>query len=108
MDAEPALPTSETVDPRQQTLLRFFQPRAQAPSSFRPSREALAPRANETALDKDDLLQRQAFMTSAGSANGSETTSPGCNQMDVDMDMDTDQSSDGSNSGSNMGMVGWM
>lgn len=108
MDAEPVFDTSETVDPRQQTLLRFFQPRAQAPSSFRPSREALAPRANETALDKDDLLRRQAFITLAGSASGSETTSPDCNQMDVDMDMDTDQSSDGSNSGPNMGVVGWM
>lgn len=107
MDAEPTLPT-ETIDPRQQTLLRFFQPRAQAASSFRPSREALAPRANETALEQDELLRRQAFMTSAGSSNGSETTSPGCNQMDVEMDMDTDQSSDGSTSASNMGVVGWM
>lgn len=107
MDAEPALPT-ETVDPRQQTLLRFFPPRGQASVSFRPSREALAPRANETALDKDGLLRQQAFMTSAGSASGSETASSGCNQMDVDMDMDTDQSSDGSNAGSNMGVVGWM
>lgn len=106
MDAEPTIST-ETIDPRQQTLLHFFQPRAQAASSFRPSREALAPRANETALDQDDLLRRQAFLTSASSSNGSET-SPGCHQMDVEMDMDTDQSSDGSNSAFNMGVVGWM
>lgn len=107
MDAEPTLPT-ETIDARQQTLLHFFQPRAQAASSFRPSREALAPRANETALDQDDLMRRQAFMISGGSSSGSETTSPGCNQMDVDMDMDTDQSSDGATSASNMGVLGWM
>lgn len=107
MDAESTVSTSEAIDPRQQTLLRFFQPRAQA-TPFRPSREALAPRANETALDQDDLLRRRAFGVSAGSSSETETASSDCNQMDVDMDMDMDQGSDGSNSTPNMGVVGWM
>lgn len=107
MDAEPTHPT-ETIDPRQQTLLRFFQPRDQTAASFRPSREALVPRANETALDQDDLLRQQAFLTSAGSFSGSESTSPGSNQTDVDVDMDMEQSRDGCNSASNLGVVGWM
>jgi hypothetical protein len=110
MDTEPTLPSPETVDPRQQTLLRFFQPRPSAASPFRPSREALAPRANETAVDREDMLRRQAFVNTAGSSSGSETMSPGFNQMDmdIDVDMDTDQSSEGSNSTPNMGVVGWM
>ncbi|KAJ5574368.1 uncharacterized protein N7459_008795 [Penicillium hispanicum] len=112
MDAEPTIPSPETVDPRQQTLLRFFQPRVQTSSPFRPSREALAPRANETALSQDEIIRRQAFkqMNPTGSSSGSETTSLGFNQMDtdVDMDMDTDQSSEGSNPASKIGVMGWM
>ncbi|OKP14823.1 hypothetical protein PENSUB_5887 [Penicillium subrubescens] len=101
MDADPSIPFPETVDPRQQTLLRFFQPRAEAMSPFRPSREALAARANETALDKEEIMRHQAFsqMNMAGSTSGSETTSPGFFQTetDVDMDMDGGESSDSSN-----------
>jgi len=109
MDLEPTLSSPETTDPRQQTLLRFFQPRPQAASPFRPSREALAPRANETAIDRDDMLRRQAFMNTAGSSSGSETISPGIDQtdMDMDIDVDSDQSSEGSNSASNIDVVGW-
>lgn len=56
------------------------------------------------------MLRRQAFVNTAGSSSGSETMSPGFNQMDmdIDVDMDTDQSSEGSNSTPNMGVVGWM
>ncbi|KAJ5103277.1 hypothetical protein N7532_003806 [Penicillium argentinense] len=112
MDSETTFDAStEIVDPRQQTLHRFFQPRAQPAIPFKPSREALAPRANETALDQGAIMQREAFerMNSVGSSNGSETMSPGLNQMDVDMDMDmdTDASSAGSNT-ANMGALGWM
>ncbi|OOQ86729.1 hypothetical protein PEBR_22145 [Penicillium brasilianum] len=101
MDADPSIPSPETIDPRQQTLLRFFQPRAEASSPFRPSREALAARANETAMDQEEVMRRQAFaqMNMAGSTSGSETTSPGFFQTetDVDMDMDGGESSDSSN-----------
>ncbi|KAJ5095814.1 hypothetical protein NUU61_005170 [Penicillium alfredii] len=92
MDSEPTLPPPETVDPRQQTLHRFFQPTPQPSSPFRPSRQALAPRANETGLAQEDLLRRKAFdrMNSVDSSSDSETTSPGCNQPDVDMDVDMD------------------
>lgn len=101
MGAESSIPSPETVDPRQQTLLRFFQPRAEPSSPFRPSREALAARANETALDQEDLMRCQAFaqMNMAGSTSGSEATSSGFFQTetDVDMDMDGGESSDSSN-----------
>jgi hypothetical protein len=101
MDAEPSIPSPETVDPRQQTLLRFFQPRAEALSPFRPSREALAARANETAMDQEEIMRRQAFaqMNVAGSTSGSESTSSGFfrTEADVDMEMDGEESSDGSN-----------
>ncbi|CAI7621064.1 Ribonucleoprotein LSM domain eukaryotic/archaea-type [Penicillium manginii] len=106
MDSEP----TETIDPRQQSLLRFFQPRTQSGPSFKPSREALAPRANETAVGNDDALRREAFerINSVDSACGSETTSPGFNQMDVDMDMDTDESCESSTPGVNIGVTSWM
>lgn len=101
MDTDPSIPSPETVDPRQQTLLRFFQPRTEAMSPFRPSREALAARANETAMDQEEIMRRQAFsqMNMAGSTSGSETTSPSFFQTetDVDMDMDGGESSDSSN-----------
>lgn len=110
MDSEPT-PT-DVIDPRQQTLLRFFQPRTQSASPFKPSREALAPRANETAMCQDDALRYEAFgrNNSVGSTSGSESTSPGFNQMDMDMDMDmnTDETSESSNSAANNGVVRWM
>lgn len=108
MDSEPT--SAETVDPRQQSLLRFFQPRTQPASPFKPSRQALAPRANETAMSQDEIIRREAFerMNSVGSTSGSDIMSPGFNQMDVNMDMDTDESSETSNATANMGAVGWM
>ena len=114
LDVESILPTPETVDPRQQTLLRFFPLRTPSSSPFRPSREALAPRANETALRQEDFMRRRAFeqMQPPGSLSGSETTSLGYNQVDTDMSMDTDmeldtnQSSDASNLISKIGIMG--
>ncbi|OQE46050.1 hypothetical protein PENCOP_c001G02251 [Penicillium coprophilum] len=96
MDSEPTLETPETVDPRQQTLHRFFQQKPQQPPSFRPSRQALAPRANETAFTQEDLLRRQAFNQMSSGDSSSESNSPGSNQMgaDVDMDMDMDSKND--------------
>lgn len=116
MEDASSLPTPETVDPRQQTLLRFFQPRAQQGPSFKPSREALVPRANDIAMNEEDALRLATFeqMKAGNSSCGSETMSNGVNpvgtdmDMDMDMDMDTDESSDGSNAASNMGAVGWM
>lgn len=111
MDSESMLPTPETVDPRQQTLLRFFQPRTQPGSPFRPSRHALAPRANETGMERDDILRCQAFndMNATGSSTESESTSPGFNMdVDMDVDMDTDESSDSSHAASKAGALGWM
>jgi len=108
MDSEPT--SAETVDPRQQSLLRFFQPRTQPASPFKPSRQALAPRANETAMSQDEIIRREAFerMNSVASTSGSDTMSPGFNQMDVNMDMDTDESSEGSNTMASIGAAGWM
>lgn len=109
MEAEEALPTPETVDPRQQTLLRFFQPRPQSTLPFKPSREALAPRANETAIEQDDAARQHSFNQGGSTPDG--IVSDGFNadvDMDMDMDMDTDQSSEGSNFGSKMGLAGWI
>ncbi|KAJ5765430.1 hypothetical protein N7520_004989 [Penicillium odoratum] len=103
-------PETETVDPRQHTLLRFFQPRAQPVPRFKPSREALVPRANETIMSQDEALRRAAFqqMNAGAGSTGSET-STGFNQdMDMNMDMDTDESSEGSNLSPNVGGMAWM
>ncbi|KAJ5774253.1 hypothetical protein N7457_009149 [Penicillium paradoxum] len=96
MDSEPTIETPEAVDPRQQTLHRFFQKTPQQSSSFRPSPQALAPRANETALDQENVLRHQAFNQMSSVDSASESNSPGFNQLDVDMDMDMD-SGDGRN-----------
>jgi hypothetical protein len=93
MDSEPTIEPQE-LDPRQQTLHQFFKaPRPQL--SFRPSREALAPRANETAMVQEDIMRHQAFnqMNPSASSSTSASNSPGYNQTstdgDMDMDMDT-------------------
>ncbi|KAJ5641706.1 hypothetical protein N7490_005706 [Penicillium lividum] len=101
-------PETETIDPRQHTLLRFFQPRTQPVPRFKPSREALVPRANETMMSQDDALRRAAFqqMNAGAGSTGSET-STGFNQ-DIDMDIDTDESSEGSNLSPNVGGMAWM
>ncbi|KAJ5673052.1 hypothetical protein N7507_002179 [Penicillium longicatenatum] len=109
----PAL-SSETIDPRQHTLMRFFKPRTQPTVQFKPSREALVPRANETSMTQDEAQRRAAFqqMTAGAGSTGSETMSTGFNQvgmdMDMDMDMDTDESSEGSNPSPNAGTTAWM
>lgn len=114
MDSEPTLETPEDVDPRQQTLHRFFQQKPQQSSSFRPSRSALAPRANETALAQEDLLRRQAFNQMSSGDSSSESNSPGSNQMgadvDMDMDMDSRNGGDGLDKAPNnwVGGMAWM
>lgn len=115
IEEEQALFTSETVDPRQHSLLRFFQPKTQSTLPFKPSREALAPRANETAMEQAEAVRRQAFeRTNGTSSNGGEPISGTFNRTDaemdtdMDIDMDTDQSSEGSHMGSGMGVVGWV
>jgi hypothetical protein len=114
MDSEPTIEPHE-VDPRQQTLDRFFKPPKQQ-LSFRPSREALAPRANETALAQDDIMRQQAFnkMNTIASTSTSVSNSPGYNQtspdVDMNMDMDSGSGSDGSDQMPNnwAGDMSWM
>ncbi|KAJ5341011.1 hypothetical protein N7541_010135 [Penicillium brevicompactum] len=115
MDSEPTV-EPEVVDPRQQTLHSFFKAPQQS-STFRPSRQALAPRANETASVNEDIMRYQAFnqMNGTGSSSASESNSPGVQMgadVDMDMDMDTDagSGSDGSNQTPNnwMGATSWM
>lgn len=116
MDSEPTL-EPEVADPRQQTLHQFFKAPQQS-STFRPSRQALAPRANETALASEDSSRYQAFsqINGTGSSSASESNSPGYPQMgadvDMDMEMDTDSrsGSDGSNQTPNnwIGGTSWM
>ncbi|KAJ5094233.1 hypothetical protein N7456_010094 [Penicillium angulare] len=114
MEEATSLENPEAVDPRQQSLLRFFQPRGQQAPRFKPSREALVPRANEIAMDQEEAVRRAAFQqpTAGPSSSAIETMNAGPNRvemdMDMDMDMDTDESSEGSNSNVNMGVRAWM
>ncbi|CAG8003507.1 unnamed protein product [Penicillium nalgiovense] len=116
MDSEPTLETPEAIDPRQQTLHRFFQQKPPQSSSFRPSRQALAPRANETALVQEDVLRLQAFNQMSSGDSSSESNSPESNQMgagvdmDMDMDMDSGSGSDGLGQASKnwAGGMAWM
>ncbi|KAJ5709328.1 hypothetical protein N7493_010662 [Penicillium malachiteum] len=114
MEDATLVPTPEEIDPRQQTLLRFFQPRGQQVPRFKPSREALVPLANEIVMNQEDSIRRAAFEQMAANTNssGSETTSPGFNSVDMDMDMDmdidTNESSPSSNPASNPGGMTWM
>lgn len=113
MDSEPTT-EPEAADPRQRTLHQFFKS-PQQPSSFRPSPQALAPRANETAQAREENMRYQAFnqTNGTGSSSASESNSPGYIQTggDVDMDMDTDcgSGSDGSNlTSKNWGETAWI
>ena len=107
MDSEPTLETPEAIDPRQQTLHRFFQPKPSQPRSFRPSRLALAPRANETALIQEDFLRLQAFNQTSSGDSSSESNSPGSNQMGADVDMDMDMDSGSGSDGSDQAPKNW-
>ena len=112
MDSEPTIEPQE-VDPRQQTLHRFFKA-PQQQLSFRPSREALAPRANETALAHEDIMRHQAFnqMNPTSISSTSASNSPGYNQTstDGDMDMDSGSGSDGLDQAPKewVGSMAWM
>ncbi|KAJ5846794.1 hypothetical protein N7534_010463 [Penicillium rubens] len=106
MDSEPTLETPEAIDPRQQTLHRFFQQKPQQSSSFRPSRQALAPRANETALVREDVLRLQAF-NQMSSDSSSESNSPESNQMSADVDMDMDMDSGSGSDGLDQASKNW-
>lgn len=108
MDSEPTLETPEAVDPRQQTLHRFFQQTPQQSSSFRPSRQALAPRANETAQTQEDLLRRQAFNQMSSGDSSSDSNSPGSNQMGADVDMDMDMDSRSGSDGLDQAPKNWV
>lgn len=106
MDSEPTLETPEAIGPRQQTLHRFFQQKPQQSSSFRPSRQALAPRANETALVREDVLRLQAF-NQMSSDSSSESNSPESNQMSADVDMDMDMDSGSGSDGLDQASKNW-
>lgn len=114
MDSEANVETPEAVDPRQQTLHRFFLKTPQQPSSFRPSRQALAPRANETALAQEDLLRYRAFNQTSSMDSASESNSPDFHSlgvgMDMDMEIDSGCGSDGSEQVSKnlAGAMSWM
>ncbi|CAL5870106.1 uncharacterized protein PFLUO_LOCUS4341 [Penicillium psychrofluorescens] len=120
MDSEPSpITVSDAIDPRQKTLLQFFRPDQQPASPFRPSRQALAARANECALTtQDDLVRLHAFerLNSIASSSGSESNSPGfMGQADADVEMDMDGGSSSSDSSGQTPMTmtcaggaGWM
>lgn len=86
------LPTPETIDPRQQTLHKFFKPAQTscAPSSHNSSRQL----GKQIQTDSGFSQPRCLDMNSPGVSMGSDDTrSPGSRITGTDMDMDVDMDS---------------
>lgn len=101
-----SLPAPEEVDPRQQTLLKFFQP--VRPSIHTPSnadiRKGDGPLVNSGS--------QQHVLESPGTSIGSNTNSPSSRRTDPDMGLNTQMSSGVDElvqgSGTWVGGPGWM
>ncbi|KAL4891624.1 hypothetical protein BDV59DRAFT_61505 [Aspergillus ambiguus] len=80
-----SLPTPETLDPRQQTLHKFFQP---SQPTFHPTK------IQANTQSDNSFLQPHIFSTSSSTITpeGSDMTSPSSREpyTDIDMDMDVD------------------
>ncbi|XHG06567.1 hypothetical protein AWENTII_009756 [Aspergillus wentii] len=107
MNPEP-LPSPETVDPRQQTLLKFFRP---AQPSFGQSPSG---RWNQQAVDvlpgNRNILQQHVLNTNpVGGSTESDSNTPSV-QTGTDMDVEMDSGSDRSTQDIRAwaGGVGWM
>ncbi|KAG2419218.1 hypothetical protein HFD88_004013 [Aspergillus terreus] len=91
MDSEP-LPTPETLDPRQQTLHKFFQPSQPALHSrphltkLRPNEQSNNPFLRPPTLDIN--------MTIAPMGSDATSSPPQESYTDMDVDMDVDSGSD--------------
>ncbi|ODM24265.1 hypothetical protein SI65_02026 [Aspergillus cristatus] len=107
-DSEP-LPTPETIDPRQQTLHRFFK---SAPSSAPSSSHATRQSAGPIQTNNGFLQPYSHNMNSPGLSMGSDDNhSPSSRFMTADMDMDVDMDSGSDQSLGSKGGAGgfrWM
>ena len=109
MDIE-SLPAPETVDPRQQTLLKFFQP-AKTSSSQRFSKNTQPQPATPTPTPR--AIQQPSLIGDAMNASiDSDTRTPSLSSQgpSMDMDVDMDLGSDETARDPNLwpGGLGWM
>ncbi|PLN75792.1 hypothetical protein BDW42DRAFT_180141 [Aspergillus taichungensis] len=113
MDIE-SLPAPETVDPRQQTLLKFFQPAKTSSSQHlskkkhpQPATPNPTPRANALSFQQPSL---DVDAMSASVNSGTRTPSLSSQGPSMDMDVDMDSGSDETARDPNLwgGGLGWM
>ncbi|KAK1145328.1 hypothetical protein N8T08_004203 [Aspergillus melleus] len=105
------LPSSEIVDPRQQTLHKFFQPSQMSSIQLRANHLHRRPHANSPS--NDILPQRPDFdMVSTVTSISRDTSSPSSHGastgMDMDMDMDPGHDDPGQDIRKWMSGHGWM
>lgn len=98
-------PSSEIVDPRQQTLHKFFQP--SQTSSFQPRASHLNHHPHANSPPTDIFPQRREFdMSSTVTLSSRDTSSPSSHGAGAGMDMDMDSGEPGQDIRKWMG--GWM
>ncbi|PYH80649.1 hypothetical protein BO82DRAFT_337852 [Aspergillus uvarum CBS 121591] len=108
MDHEPTL-SPETVDPRQQTLLKFFRPCQ--PSSNKSHPYSLMPKTSDTPFFGATPVHFHSMPIAVpGHSMDSDTFSPASQTTDTDMDVEMESASDESNCSSRapVGGLAWM
>ncbi|PLB45536.1 hypothetical protein P170DRAFT_466828 [Aspergillus steynii IBT 23096] len=102
-----APPSSEIVDPRQQTLHKFFQP--SQTSSFQPRANHLNHHPHANSPSTDIFPQRPDYdMVSTVTSLSRDTSSPSSHGAGAGMDMDTDSGRDEPGQDIRKWMGGWM
>ncbi|PYI31235.1 hypothetical protein BP00DRAFT_486740 [Aspergillus indologenus CBS 114.80] len=108
MDHEPTL-SPETVDPRQQTLLKFFRPYQSSSNKSHPN--SLMPKTSDTPFFGATPVHFHSMPIAApGHSMDSDTFSPASQTTDTDMDVEMESASDESNCSSRapVGGLAWM
>ena len=113
MDIE-SLPAPETVDPRQQTLLKFFQPaktsysqRLSKNSHPQPATPTPTPRASALSFQQP-ILNGDAMSASINSDTRTPSLSSQGPSMDMDIDMDSGSDETARDPNLWPGGLGWM
>lgn len=104
LDSDP-LPTPETIDPRQQTLHRFFKSTPSSAPSSHTTRQLAGP------IQTNDGFLQPYSVNSPVSMGSDDNRSPSSRLMGVDMDMDVDMDSGSDQSHESKGGVAgfrWM
>ncbi|PYH49072.1 uncharacterized protein BP01DRAFT_353396 [Aspergillus saccharolyticus JOP 1030-1] len=108
MEHEPTL-SPETVDPRQQTLLKFFRPSQS--SSNKPLHNSAMPKTSDASFVNAAPVHLLNMHTSSpGESMGSSTFGSASETTSTDMDVDMDSASEESNypSRGSAGGLAWM